>query len=79
MSGMLHCRKLVALCVHFAFVDFCFCGALLVACFDIGTLLALALTGGKAFVTAATLVSSKFSALTAAVSLFNRSNSMIEC
>eukprot|EP00985_Skeletonema_marinoi_P014877 scaffold7578_cov147-Skeletonema_marinoi.AAC.3 len=44
---------------------FCFCDALLVACFDIGTLLALALTGGGAFVAAATFVSFKFSALTA--------------
>jgi len=40
-----------------------------VACFDIGTLLALALTGGGAFVAAATFVSFKFSALTAAMSL----------
>ena len=42
MCGLLHCRKLVALCVHFTFVDVCFCDALLVACFDIGILLALA-------------------------------------
>ena len=69
MSGLLHFRKLVTLCVHFAFLDFCFCDALLVACFDIGTLLALALTGGGAFVAAATFVSFKFSALTAAMSL----------